>query len=125
MAKVICVCGSGKFAQFIDEITLSETLSGHVVLGFATNSKNIWRMLSIPQKEYLQAMQFEKIDLADEVYFLNVNGYVGDSGKNQLAYTIARGKPLRWVDRQLGEAYMETFRKELGQLVAKFALNLN
>jgi len=39
-----------------------------------------------------------KIDLADEVFILNVGGYIGSSTRSELEYAIAYGKRVRYLE---------------------------
>ena len=49
-------------------------------------------------KARLDELHKRKIDLADEVLILNVNGYVGTSTRSELEYAIAHGKMVRWLE---------------------------
>lgn len=50
------------------------------------------------EKVALDELHKRKIDLADEVYVLNVGGYIGDSTRSEVAYAEATGKPVRWLE---------------------------
>ncbi len=39
-----------------------------------------------------------KIDLADSVLVINVDGYVGPPPKSEIAYAIARGVPVEYLE---------------------------
>ena len=41
-------------------------------------------------------MHKRKIDMADEIYVINVGGYVGDSTRSEIQYAEAHGKPVRY-----------------------------
>lgn len=49
-------------------------------------------------KARLDELHKRKIDLADEVLILNVNGYIGTSTRSELEYAIAHGKVVRWLE---------------------------
>ena len=57
--------------------------------------------------EQRAALMFEvrdrKIDLADEVLILNVNGYIGESTARELAYARSLGKPVRFLEDADGD----------------------
>ena len=39
-----------------------------------------------------------KIDLADEVLILNVNGYIGESTQRELTYALVEKKKIRFLE---------------------------
>lgn len=41
-------------------------------------------------------MHKRKIDMADEIYVINVGGYIGDSTRSEIQYAEAHGKPVRY-----------------------------
>ena len=51
-----------------------------------------------PEKLMLDELHLRKIDLADEVYCLNVGGYVGESTRRELDYAQRTGKPIRFLE---------------------------
>jgi hypothetical protein len=44
----------------------------------------------------MDALHLRKIDLADEVFIVNFNQYLGDSTRNEIQYAKEKGKPVRW-----------------------------
>ena len=44
----------------------------------------------------MDELHLRKIDLADEVFIVNVNNYVGESTARELAYAIERKKKIRY-----------------------------
>ncbi len=49
-------------------------------------------------KSKLDELHKRKIDLADEVYILNVGGYIGESTRSELEYAKAQDKPVRFLE---------------------------
>ena len=97
--RIVCLCGSTRFWKTFQEASLRETLMGRIVLsvGCATASDED-HGLTCDQKERLDELHLQKIDLADEVLVLNVGGYVGESTGNELAYALAGGKFVRTLE---------------------------
>jgi hypothetical protein len=54
-------------------------------------------------KQRLDKLHLRKIDLADSVLILNVDGYVGDSTKREIEYAANAGKLVRYWE---SEQYM-------------------
>ena len=46
-------------------------------------------------KEMLDDMHKRKIDMSDEIYVINVGGYIGTSTQLEIDYAIATGKAVR------------------------------
>jgi len=49
-------------------------------------------------KQMLDELHLRKIDLADEIFVLNVGGYIGESTLREIAYTALRGKPITYLE---------------------------
>ena len=81
---IVCLCGSTRFRDAFIEANRKETLEGKIVLsvGLYGHFENL--DMSGETKKMLDELHRRKIELADEVYFLNVNGYIGDSTKKDL-----------------------------------------
>lgn len=49
-------------------------------------------------KEMLDDMHKRKIDMADEIFVINVGGYIGDSTKSEIEYAIKNGKKVNYLE---------------------------
>ena len=103
--NVICLCGSTKFIELFAIKQWELEQAGNIVLG-CTLLPGWYCPVSdhFAEHQGTQAqcdeLHLRKIDLADEVLVLNVNGYVGNSTKREIAYAEATGKPVSYlVDR--------------------------
>ena len=38
------------------------------------------------------------IDMADEIFVINVGGYIGSSTRSEIEYAKATGKPMRFLE---------------------------
>ncbi len=43
-------------------------------------------------------MHKRKIDMADEIYVINVGGYIGASTRSEIEYAQATGKAVRYLE---------------------------
>jgi hypothetical protein len=43
-------------------------------------------------------MHKRKIDMADEIYVINVNGYIGSSTKSEIEYANKTGKKISYLE---------------------------
>ena len=103
LPRIVCLCGSTRFANEFMQASFDETIAGRIILSvgcFPRNADGSWNpaMVSDAQKVQLDELHKRKIDLADEILVLNVNGYIGDSTRSEIAYCRAAGKPVRYRD---------------------------
>lgn len=101
---VVCLCGSTRFGEAFRQANLQETLAGRIVLTVGCDFKSDDAIgLSPDTKERLDELHRRKIDLADEVLILNVDGYMGESTKRELAYARSLGKGIRFLEPENGD----------------------
>lgn len=105
LPTVVCLCGSTRFSEAFQEANLKETLAGRIVLTIGCDMKSdneLFEDLSETElqglKVRLDDLHLRKIDIADEVLILNVNGYVGQSTRRELEYARVGGKKIRWLE---------------------------
>jgi hypothetical protein len=96
--KVITLCGSTKFKdEFIAE-QKRLTLEGNIVISVGlfghSGDNEVW---SEETKEMLDDMHKRKIDLADEIFVINVGGYIGASTRSEIEYALKTQKPVRYL----------------------------
>lgn len=105
---VVCLCGSGRFKQAFEDAEYNETLAGKIVLTIGCNTKDIARTEELKHhKPMLDELHLRKIDLADEVLILDVDGYMGESTRKELRYTHdcnnsnpMRQKTIRFLSKE-------------------------
>lgn len=77
------------------------TLEGKIVVRpevVAYSSANDPQLIAPEVKAALDVLHLRKIDLADEVFVLNVGGYIGESTRREIAYAERTGKPVTYLD---------------------------
>ena len=45
-------------------------------------------------------MHKRKIDMADEIFVINVNGYIGESTKSEIEYAKSLGKMVNYLENK-------------------------
>lgn len=104
MPRIVCLCGSTRFYTTFQEANYRETMAGRIVLsvGFYPHAQDEMhgedKGCTPAQKIALDELHKRKIDLADEILVLNVDGYVGDSTASEMAYAALHGKNIRFWD---------------------------
>lgn len=99
--KIVTLCGSTKFKDEFIAQQKRLTLEGNIVVSVGlfghTGDDEVW---TEGTKEMLDEMHKRKIDLADEIFVINVNGYIGSSTKNEIEYAIATNKPVKYLSNE-------------------------
>jgi hypothetical protein len=97
--KIITLCGSTKFRdEFIAE-QKRLTLEGNIVISVGlfghSGDSEVW---SESTKEMLDDMHKRKIDLADEIFVINVGGYIGSSTRSEIEYALKTNKQIKFLE---------------------------
>lgn len=101
--RIVCLCGSTRFRDEIHQANARLTLDGQIVIslgvfGHLDMPDEDWTTGGTDRKRMLDDLHKRKIDLADEVFVVNVGGYVGESTRGEIAYARSHGKPVRWLE---------------------------
>ena len=102
--KVVTLCGSTRFKEQFMEAQKRLTLEGNIVISVGlfghAGDQEVWDGMDegtlSKTKEMLDDMHKRKIDMADEIYVINVGGYIGDSTRSEIQYAEAHGKAVRY-----------------------------
>lgn len=97
--KIITLCGSTKFKEQYLEAQKRLTLEGNIVISVGlfghSGDDEVW---TEGTKAMLDDMHKRKIDLADEIFVVNVGGYIGESTRSEIAYAMANGKVVKYLE---------------------------
>ena len=69
--KIVTLCGSTRFKE---------------------------QFMEVQKREMLDDIHLRKIDLADEIFVINVGGYIGESTKREIAYAEKTGKTVKYLE---------------------------
>ena len=102
--KVVTLCGSTRFKEQFIDAQKRLTLAGYIVISVGlfghAGDQEVWDGMDegtlSKTKEMLDDMHKRKIDMADEIYVINVGGYIGDSTRSEIQYAEEHGKPVRY-----------------------------
>lgn len=102
--KVITLCGSTRFKDAFMEAQKRLTLEGNIVISVGlfghSGDDEVWDGMDegtlSKTKEMLDDMHKRKIDMADEIFVINVGGYIGESTRSEIEYAKAAGKPVKY-----------------------------
>ena len=106
--KVITLCGSTRFKDQFMEAQKKLTLEGNIVISVGlfghAGDNEVWENMDegtlTKTKEMLDDMHKRKIDMADEIFVINVGGYIGSSTRSEIEYAEKTGKTVRYLEEQ-------------------------
>ena len=114
--KVITLCGSTRFKDEFLEAQKRLTLEGNVVIFVGlfghSGDDEVW---TEGVKDMLDRQHLAKIDLADEIFVINVGGYIGESTKREIAYAEFKGKTITYMENSKKTSIYENYAA-LGEL---------
>ena len=98
--KVITLCGSTRFKEDFERVNRNLTLMGYIVISvgaFGHAGDNFTE----EQKVMLDDIHKRKIDMADAIYVINKNGYIGSSTRSEIQYAMRIGKQIIFMEDDL------------------------
>lgn len=104
--KVITLCGSTKFKDAFIQTQKRLTLEGNIVISVGlfghSGDNEVWESLDegtlTKTKDMLDDMHKRKIDMSDEIFVINVGGYIGSSTRSEIEYAKANGKVVTYLE---------------------------
>ena len=103
---VITLCGGTRFKDAFMETQKRLTLDGNIVISVGlfghSGDIEVWDGMDegtlSKTKEMLDDMHKRKIDMADEIFVINVGGYIGDSTRSEIEYAEMHDKKVRYLE---------------------------
>ena len=109
---VITLCGSTRFKEQFLEAQKRLTLEGNIVISVGlfghSGDEEVW---TEGTKEMLDDMHKRKIDMADAIYVINVDGYIGESTRSEIEYAKKNGKEVLYLEENETSIPEETVRE--------------
>ena len=104
--KVITLCGSSRFKEDFFKVQKDLTLKGNIVISLGlfgySGDYEVWENMDegtlTNTKKMLDDMHKRKIDMADEIFVVNVGGYIGESTKSEIEYAKIHGKKVNYLE---------------------------
>ena len=103
---VVTLCGSTRFKDEFMKVQKDLTLKGYIVISVGlfghSGDNEVWENMDegtlTKTKEMLDDMHKRKIDMADEIFVINVGGYIGTSTKSEIDYAISQNKKVNYLE---------------------------
>lgn len=109
---IITLCGSSRFCGQMAVLAWEFEKGGWIALGLHLLPQDYCeekgmipdsdgRIHHIGEQEgvedQMDALHFKKIEMADSIYIVNVDGYIGKSTAREIAYAEYLGKPISYL----------------------------
>lgn len=132
--KVITLCGSTRFKDEFMEMQKRLTLDGNIVISVGlfghSGDNEVWENMDegtlTKTKEMLDDIHKRKIDMSDEIFVINVGGYIGESTKSEIEYAKRHGKTVRYLEEfhplQI-RTKLEKYQKIFGNILKKIRIS--
>lgn len=98
--EVVTLCGSTKFKDDFIKAQEFLTLAGCIVISvglFGHADKKYTTAITPEVKTMLDDMHKRKIDMADSIFVVNRDGYIGESTKSEIEYALKTGKQVTYM----------------------------
>ena len=119
--KIVCLCGSSRFVDIMAVVAwLLEKDEGKIAMGLHLLPR--WYP-NVPEHhlaeaegvaEQMDELHLRKIDIADEIFVINWDGYIGESTAKEILYADTIDKPIRYL--LLEPAYLSFVRDASSQI---------
>ena len=104
--KIITICGSLKFIEEMKYYAEKLEFEGNCVLSiiYPTKDKEKYTPEEI---HFLQMAHYKRIDISDEVFVVNKNGYIGEAVKAEIEYANLKHKEIIYLENNIEKEITE------------------
>jgi len=100
--SIVCLCGSTRFKDEFIKANERLTLRGKIVLSVglfahADYGGDAEVVLDDGVKEMLDKLHLHKIKIADEIYIIDPDKYIGNSTRREIEYARRLRKPIYYL----------------------------
>ncbi len=121
--KIVVICGSSRFCDIMAVCAwLIERDENAITMGLHLLPQ--WYAKNIPDHlaevegvaEAMDCLHLSKIDLADEIFVVNFQDYIGESTTNEVNYSKEKGIEIRWYTH-------DPIGKKVDEILKSFSFN--
>jgi hypothetical protein len=99
--RVVTLCGSTRFKAEFEAAYRDLSLQGAIVLTVTQFTHADGIAHTEEQKAAFDNLHLRKIDLSDEIYVINKNGYIGESTRREIEYAELSEKVVTYLEPPL------------------------
>ena len=93
---VVTLCGSTRFKEDFERVNRDLTLLGNIVISVGAFG-HAGDTFTEEQKVMLDDIHKQKIDMADAIYVINRDNYIGESTRNEIEYAKKHDKAIMYM----------------------------
>ncbi len=101
--EIVCLCGSTRFIERMAVEAWELEKAGFIVLSchllphwYGAAGDHQAEAEGVADR--LDELHLRKIDISDRVRIINVDGYIGESTRNEINYAESTGKPITYLE---------------------------
>lgn len=98
--EIVCLCGSTRFKTEYRAENQRLSLAGKIVLSVGSFGHADDIDLTTREKALVDQLHKRKIDLADRVHIIDVDGYIGPSTRSEIEYARRTETPVTWYSQR-------------------------
>ncbi len=98
--EIITLSGSTKFKKEFIAAAGRLSLEGKIVLAPAIYGKAEGIEHSPATAKLLYELHLDKINISDGIFVIDVDGYIGDSTRKEIAYAKSKGKFVKYLSKE-------------------------
>lgn len=111
----ITLCGSTKFKEEYEEAMKELTLAGYLVISVGCFGHKDDDPRIEENKEMLDQMHKEKINMSDVIYVINVDGYIGNSTMSEILHAQNTGKQVFYLEEPEKEEVVNPYGNDIDE----------
>lgn len=105
--RIVCLTGSTRFKKEYDQANKHFTMKGEIVLTVGWLTHRGTHLVTAAQKVLLDELHLRKIDLADYIFVIDKEGYIGESTRNEITYAETEGKRIAYYSDLADGGFIE------------------
>ncbi|HUX92925.1 MAG TPA: hypothetical protein VMV36_03895 [Ignavibacteriaceae bacterium] len=107
--KIICTIGSSRFCDVEAVMKWEFEKQGFICIGMHLLPEWYCKQKGIGKghagetegvAKIMDELHLKKIEMADEIFVINVNGYIGERTTFEIDYATKLGKPIKYLKQQ-------------------------
>ena len=109
--QIICLCGSTRFSKLFRSAERHLAHLGYITLSVGSFAQSDKRDPLVHQR--LCELHHQKIELADTVFVLNKDGYIGIHTAQQITFALSINKPIHYLEIPLSPTFPQASETQI------------